>query len=134
MTNIDRITRHIAKNGAENMLIHTLPNTNIWIVAEKIEVNKWVLSMGNPMGNVTYNLGEVTDQQHLNLWQELFRAEINAKISQIERAKQLKKVIYNFNKKYAQNYKKFTKVQDKKAKQKRTKLCKKPKRLQKPII
>ena len=116
------------------MLIHTLPNTNMWIIAEKTEENQWVLSMGNPMGNITYNLGIVNDLQHIHLWQELIRLEIQTKISKLNIAKQLKEAVYNFNKRYEQTYKKFTKIEQKKAKQKRTKLCKKPKRLQKPII
>ena len=102
MTNIDRLSRHITKNGPDGILIHTVPKTNNWIVAQKIEIDKWLMTLMNPMGNVTFNLGTVTNAQHLQLWAELIQAEIQNKVSQAIAAKELKKIIYNFKKKYAE--------------------------------
>lgn len=111
MKNIDRIAQHIAKTGARNMLIHSICGTEHWIVCEKIEADKWLLSLLDPMGNSVYHLGSVTSKQHLDLWEQLVRREINIKASAIARAKELKQVIKNFLK-YSQVYAKFTKKFD----------------------
>jgi len=115
MTNVDRLAKHIAKNGAENVMIHTIPGTSNWIICQKIEEDKWLLTMGAPMGNVTYNLGTVTNNQHLQLWEELTRLEVEKKGSQVMLANQLRDKIYNFKKKYETTYKKFIKVEERKS-------------------
>ena len=91
MKNIDRIAKIVTKSGAKNMLIHTVPGTPNWIVAEKIEEDKWILTLENPLKNSRYGLGVFSHNQHLGLWKELFLLEIDNNISQIELAKELKK-------------------------------------------
>ena len=93
MKNIDRLARYVTANGPNGILIHTVPKTNNWIVCKKIEIDKWILTLMNPMGNVTFNLGTVTDQQHFELWAELLQMEINNRISQAQMAKELKEKI-----------------------------------------
>ena len=96
MKNIDRITQHIAKTGARNMLIHSIYGTKHWIVCEKIETDKWLMSLLDPMGNSSYNLGSVSSRQHLDLWEQLVRREIAIKASAVARAKELRQAIKYF--------------------------------------
>lgn len=107
MKNIDRLTQHIVKNGSKNMLIHTIYGTSNWIICTKIEKNKWLIALANPMGNITHNLGIVNNQQHLLLWEQLTRREINKKATQIILAKQLRTEIKMFIKNYPTIYKNF---------------------------
>ena len=116
MRNIERLAKHITKYGSASMLVHTIPGTKNWVVAEKFEQNRWLLTMMDPMGYATYNLGMVSDAQHIKLWEEIVRWEIEYKTSQILLARELKKKIYNLKKKYEQNYKRFTKVNQQKSK------------------
>lgn len=102
MRNIERLSRYITKNGSASILIHTVPKTSNWIVCQKIEIDKWLLTLMNPMGNVTFNLGTVTNAQHLQLWAEITQMEIEVKTSQILAARELKNKIQNFLKQYAQ--------------------------------
>lgn len=111
MKNIERIARHITKTGAQNILVHTIPETNNWIVCYKIENNQWMLQLCNPLGNVTFNLGIVSDEQHIKLWEELLQMEIKKKTSQALMAQNLKQKVHNFLTKHEQKvYKKFIKV------------------------
>lgn len=119
MKNIDRLARYVTKNGAESFLIHSIPGTGNWVIAQKIEKDKWALTLGNPMGNVTYNLGTVTNDQHLALWMEIVNMEIEKKASQARLANELKDKVYKFIKKYESTYKKFIKLLKEKTKQKR---------------
>ena len=90
MKNVDRLAKYITKNGPNGILIHTVPETNNWIVCQKIEIDKWLMTLMNPMGNVTFNLGTVNDAQHLQLWAEITKMEIEQKTKQILLAKELK--------------------------------------------
>lgn len=98
MKNIDRLAKYITKYGTDGILVHTIPGTSNWIVCSKIEIDKWTLTMCNPMGNVTYNLGTVNKREHLQLWSELIRMEIEIKTSQILMARELKNKIQNITK------------------------------------
>jgi hypothetical protein len=142
MKNVERLARHITKNGSENILIHTIPGTKNWLICQKIETDKWALSLCNPMGNVTYNVGTIDDKRHVQLWKELIKTEIELKASQVLLAKEYKEVIHNFITNYENNYKNFLKKEEntkenktpKTTKQTGTELRKKLKRLQKSII
>jgi len=101
MKNIDRLAKYVTKNGPNGILIHTVPKTSNWIVCQKIEIDKWILTLCDPMKNVTFNLGTVNDQQHLQLWAEIITMEIEQKTSQILAARELKNKINQFLKKYA---------------------------------
>ena len=96
MSNIDRIAKLIIKNGGKNILIHSIPRTQNWIVAQKIEDDKWSLTLCHPMKNATYNLGIVSDEYHLALWQELTMLEVEGKTNYIKTAQQLRGTIRNF--------------------------------------
>ena len=110
MKNIDRIAQHVAKNGAKNIMIHTIPGTSNWLICQKYEKDKWILTLANPMGNVTYNLGTVTDSQHLQLWSQLIKVELENKTSQALAAKELRQRVYKFIHRHENNiYRKFIK-------------------------
>jgi len=93
MKNVDRLARHIARYGADGILVHTIPGTSSWLICQKIEKDKWTMTMGNPMGYVTYNLGTVSDSQHVQLWTDLVKMEIETKVSQIKMVNELKNKI-----------------------------------------
>ncbi len=114
MKNVERIARHITKNGAENILVHTIPGTNQWITCYKVENDRWMLTLCNPMGNVTYNLGTVTNNQHIQLWTQLITMEIEKNTSPIIMANKLRETIHRFTKDYENHYKKFIKKEQKK--------------------
>ena len=100
MRNIDRLARFITKHGTDGVLVHTIPGTSNWIICQKMEINKWLVTMANPMGYVTYNLGTVSNNEHLQLWMELIKMEIEQKTSQILAARELKNKIHQFLKIY----------------------------------
>jgi hypothetical protein len=89
MNNIERLAKHITKYGKESILIHTIPGTPNWIVCQYIGNDNWSLTLIQPLGNVTYNLGIVSNEQHLQLWKELVITEIKNKIKEIQLAKRL---------------------------------------------
>lgn len=93
MKNIDKLARYIVKNGGEDILIHTIPGTSNWIIGQKIGKDTWMLTLGNPMGSVIHHLGTVTDRQHLQLWDQLVRLEIENKTSQAPIAKELREAL-----------------------------------------
>ena len=134
MKNVDKLAKYITKNGSNGILIHTVPNTKHWIICQKIEIDKWLLTLMDPMKNVTFNLGTVTNAQHLQLWAEITKMEIENKVSQILLRRELKNKINNFKKRYEQNYQKFLKVQEKKAKQKRSQCSRRNKRFKKSFV
>ncbi|MFA5696724.1 MAG: hypothetical protein WC917_04800 [Bacilli bacterium] len=109
MKNIEKLAKYVTKNGAEGMLIHTIPGTGNWIICQKIEQDKWVLSLEKPLGNITYNLGTVTTEEHVHLWKEIAQMTIE-KASQAKLAKEVKDKIYNFAKKHQKVYRNFLKI------------------------
>ncbi|MFA5068046.1 MAG: hypothetical protein WC466_08460 [Candidatus Izemoplasmatales bacterium] len=98
MKNIDRITRLIAQNGAGSLLIHSIPGTSHWLLCQKIEKEKWVIVLCNPMGNASFNLGTITSAEHLALWQEIILLDIKRRIGIAEKAKIYRNTIRNFRK------------------------------------
>ena len=76
MKNIERLTKCIAKEGSNHVLIHSIWGSKNWIVCQKIAENQWLLTMMDPLGNVTYNLGIVSDADHIALWKELVKTEM----------------------------------------------------------
>ena len=91
MKNIDRLARHITKHGAKDIIIHTIPKTKNWIICQKVEIDKWELTICDPIGDVTYKLGAVSDDQHLELWNQITRMEIENQASQIRLVQEIKK-------------------------------------------
>lgn len=134
MKNVDRLARHIAQYGGQNTIIHTIPGTSNWIICQKIEEDKWALKLCNPMGNVVYNLGLVTDDQHLALWAQITNLEIENRTSQIKLARDLKSKINNFKKAYEKNYQNLLKNKAKKVKKEaKSKSCNQPKTIKSTI-
>lgn len=132
MKNVDRIAKHVTKNGTKGILIHTIPGSSAWLVCQKIDENTWSITLGDPMGNVTYNLGIVSDAQHLVLWNALTKKQIENNESNFKKAKELKQFVFNFLKSYeGKTFKKFTKLEDKEA-EKRTQLRNKHRGSKKP--
>ena len=111
MKNVDRLAKYMAAHGQNSIMIHTIYGTGSWIIAQKIEEDKWVLSLANPMGNVTHNLGEVSDAQHYKLWIQLTIREVDKKLSQVQRAKELRTEIKNFLRR-EKTYNKLIKIND----------------------
>lgn len=87
MTNLDRILKDIQKGGTKNVLIHTIPGTSNWLICQKFEPDKWLITLCNPMKNVSYNLGTVNNQEHLALWYQLANKEIEMKAQKISTSK-----------------------------------------------
>ncbi len=85
MKNIEKLANYITKNGSEDMLIHTLHGTSNWVICQKIEEDKWMLTLADPMGNVTYNLGTVSDKDHIALWVEITRMGIENKVAYLKK-------------------------------------------------
>jgi hypothetical protein len=108
MRNIDRIAKHLTENGTDGVLIHTIPGTRNWLIGQKIENNKWLLTLGDPMGNVFYNIGTTSNTQYVELWTELTKVTIEGKTTQTLIARQLKQTIRKFIK--TNNYQKFIKI------------------------
>lgn len=108
MKNIDRLAKYITKYGSETLMVHTIKGTGQWLIAQKIEDDKWLISIEDPMGNATFNLGTVTDAQHYRLWMQLTIREVNSKLSQMKIIQELRKVVNNFLK--VENYKKITDI------------------------
>jgi hypothetical protein len=116
MKNIDRLTKHITQSGEKGLMVHTIPGTNNWVVCQKTEKDKWALTLCNPMGNVTFNLGTVNDGQHLLLWEQIIKMKIENSASQIKARNQIKEKVNYFIKNYEKIYKNFLKEKTKKSK------------------
>lgn len=73
ITNLEKIALAITK-GANNILIHPIPATPLWLVCERKKEKNWKLTLCNPFGT-TYCLvsNNVTDENHLKLWEELVK-------------------------------------------------------------
>lgn len=100
MRNVDRLSKFITKHGSKSILIHTIPKTGTWIVAEKTTENSWFLRLMNPLGNVSYSVGIVSAENYLKIWKDITRCEIESQGTQIQQAKEMRKLINNFLKKY----------------------------------
>lgn len=85
MRNIEKLANYVAKNGAQDIIVHIIPSNGHWIIAQKIGENTWSLNLGDPMGFTMYNLGSITNDQHLQLWMEIIKMEIEKKAELIRR-------------------------------------------------
>lgn len=100
MKNIEILNEHIKKYGANSVLIHTIPNSETWLISEKIEDNKWLLTLMNPLGTIQYRLGQCTDKQICYVWEKLIRMEVENYLSQNQLAKQIRSKIKQFLSQY----------------------------------
>ena len=138
MKNVDRLALYVTKHGADSLLIHTIPQTTNWLICQRIDKDLWSITLCNPIGNMTYNLGTVTKKQHLAIWMHLTKLNIEYQTSQRLLARQLKRTIKNFKKIYEQDYAHFLKKgtdqkEQKTNKTKRKNISKNPKKLAKTI-
>lgn len=83
MRNIEQLAKDLAKNGAENIIVHTVPGSSNWIICSKVGEDRWIVTIGNPMGSVKYDIGVINNKEHLKLWIELIKAEIKKKTTTI---------------------------------------------------
>jgi hypothetical protein len=109
MKNVDRLARLVTKKGTENVLIHSITNSQNWIVGQKINEEEWLMTLCNPMKNVTYNLGIITNGAHIKLWEELTKLELNTRLTTIKIAKEMRNLMKQFMNKNNYKYKRFTK-------------------------
>lgn len=77
MKNIERLTNHISKHGAKNLMIHTIFGTSNWVIAQRMEADKWELTIGSPLGTDTYQLGTVTNDEIATLWLQIDQMSID---------------------------------------------------------
>jgi len=120
MKNIEKIARIILDKKPKNLLIHTIPNTPHWMLCERIEQDKWLLTICNPERNVIHELGIVNTENHLKIWEGLIKMELETKMIHLIARKQ-KQFIRNFingrnyqnlikNRTYAKRDKKHKKI------------------------
>ena len=87
MRNIEKLAQYVLKHGSESIIVHTIPSTSNWIICQKIDKDKWTVVLCNPMGSVMHNVGSITNQEHINLWMELVKMEIEKRAELIRGAK-----------------------------------------------
>ncbi len=100
MKNVERLNEYIKKEGPDSILIHSIPNSQNWLVCQKTAENLWTLILMNPMNTTLFYLGECNDAQHIEIWTRLTKIEIGNKISQIVLAERLKTKVKLFIKQY----------------------------------
>lgn len=134
MRNVERLAKHIAATNAENILIHTVPGTGNWLICQKIEPDKWTITIGNPMSNATYNIGMVNDAQHLELWEQLTQYKIDTIKGQRAINKEVRQMVKNFlANPQTYNYLNKNEKTKKKTEPNRAQLCKELERLKDSI-
>lgn len=77
MNNLERLTSHISKHGAKNLMVHTVFGTSNWVIAQKIVDDKWEITIGSPLSVDTYQLGTVTDEEIGTLWLQIDQMSID---------------------------------------------------------
>ncbi len=95
--NIRRLAQIIAKKGGTGILVHSIPGSPLWMIAERIADDSWALTLFHPMKTAFYQLGLVDDINHLALWKELTALEILRKGRHILVVKKLKARVTQFN-------------------------------------
>lgn len=125
MTNIERLAIGMKNKTNNNVMIYSIPGTANWLIGQKIEIDKWIIHLGKPLGNILYNLGTMTNSQFVDIWKELTRMQIENKITQLGLVNHFKETIKNLIKNYAKNYKKFIKIE---TIQKSQSVCKMPRK------
>lgn len=111
MKNVERLASHITRHGGKNTLVHTIPGSSLWLVAQKIENNNWAVTLMDPLGNITYNLGVIDNARHKALWKHLIALEIEQRTTALLLARQLQETIKYFSASSGHTktkYKKFT--------------------------
>ena len=93
MRNIEKLANYVTKNGHESILINTIYGTKNWLICQKVSLNTWSILICDPMEYVTYNLGIITNEQHIRLYVELVRKEIEKRTELSLRAKHRSKEI-----------------------------------------
>lgn len=106
-TNAERLAAHINQHGSNSILIHTIPGTQFWLVAEKIGKDWWNITLLNPMKNSKFQVGLVSNRDHLKLWHELTTLEIEHRSEAVKAARKMRTLTRHFlacaTKKHYQN-------------------------------
>lgn len=77
-TNAERLAAYIAKNGADSILIHSVPRTPFWLVCQKVARNRWNISLANPTQTKSRLVSKnVTDEEHMVIYQQLTILEVS---------------------------------------------------------
>ena len=84
MKNIDKLVQHIAKYGLDNILIHTIPKSKLWLVAQKIKNSKWKLDVIDPHGTVVHDIGEVEENTYVEIADKIMIGHINNKKQELK--------------------------------------------------
>jgi hypothetical protein len=81
-TNIETIADYITKKGNENIKIHTIPKTNLWLVAERKKENLIKMYVCNPTKTTRRLVSDnITKKEYEKVWVELLKLNIANKIS-----------------------------------------------------
>ena len=113
MKNVERLAKIIAKDGGENILIHSIPGTRVWLVCQAIEPDKWLLTIMEPDKNVSFNIGTVSTREHLVLWEQLIHRQLDIKArnkSTAKKAKEFREIVHKFTS-LPRQYDKYIKVE-----------------------
>lgn len=105
-TNLERLSGFIGRHGAKSLLIHTVPGTGLWLVAQKKKSGiEWKIDICYPNQTKTRLISDhVSDYDHITLWKELIGQAVSNKLKQAQA--EYKKSAKNFyqnnkNKKHA---------------------------------
>lgn len=129
MTNVERIARLLRKDNSENVLIHTIPETQMWIVAQREDSGNWQLTLMHPDKDTSYSLGTINNENHIEIWQILVGRAIEnrskgRKINQ--KAQELRALVKKLTSvESSTNYGKFTYILESNKVSRRAKDCNK---------
>lgn len=90
MTNAEKIAKWIISEKPKNLLIHTIPKTPFWLICQKNLRNLWEIKLLHPMKTIEYQLGTISDEEHLKIWHQLLNKEFQYQKELIDNAKNYK--------------------------------------------
>ena len=95
-TNLERLSGFIDRHGAESLLIHTVPGTGLWLVAQ-MKKSGWRIEVCYPNQTKKRLVSDhVSNRDHLALWRELIGQSVSSKLKQAQ--SEYKKKAGNFYK------------------------------------
>ena len=109
MNNAERLAKDIITKQTKGIIIHTIPRTNYWFTCQKITQKEWFITLLHPDKRIQYQLGIITEENRLNIWEALTKAELKDKISQNNIATKYKQIIRNFKLRQQKTYAYFLK-------------------------
>ena len=101
MTNAERIYAFIKEHGQQSVMIHSVPNSEYWLVAQKTHDSfpEWRIIICDPMKQ-TWRLvsKNVANDTYLELWTTLIKMRLTARFKHMTEL--YKKQSTNFNNKH----------------------------------